>query len=295
MPTWSRCAAWACELALAGCLGAIAYALQTMPPRALLGERGLRRHHARAQGLLARALEPWLSATRPLLARLPLGGARASIELRLLRSGNPLGLSADEALALGLLSAGLTSLLADRLGPDGGALPSCAGFVLGVALPIARLLGQAQERQRRVDRELPAAIDVVALCMGAGLDFAAALRQWLSGGKARRSALDEELETVVRGLAIGMTRRSALEGFAHAVPSAAVVDFVHAVAHADQRGTPLAAVIATQARSLRLRRSIAAEEAAARAGVWMMLPLLLLLAAIMLVMFAPFILGAAGL
>ena len=71
-------------------------------------------------------------------------------------------------------------------------------------------------------------------------------------------------------------------------------DFVNAIIQAEQKGNPLAKVIQVQGRMLNMRRSVAAEEAAARAGVYMILPMVLLVACIMLLLMGPFICNGMG-
>jgi len=61
------------------------------------------------------------------------------------------------------------------------------------------------------------------------------------------------------------------------------------VVQAEEKGTPLADVLRVQARMLRMRRSVRAEEAAARAGLLMMIPLLMVFACVFLLLLGPLI------
>jgi tight adherence protein C len=63
------------------------------------------------------------------------------------------------------------------------------------------------------------------------------------------------------------------------------------VMQSEEQGTPLAAVLATQAQSSRQRRSVQAEEAAARASTSLMLPLGLLFMAVLLLIVSPMVLS----
>jgi tight adherence protein C len=63
---------------------------------------------------------------------------------------------------------------------------------------------------------------------------------------------------------------------------------------AEEKGNPLAEVLQIQATMLRMRRSVAAEESAARAGVLMMGPLMLIFATIMLIILGPFAVNIAS-
>jgi tight adherence protein C len=63
-----------------------------------------------------------------------------------------------------------------------------------------------------------------------------------------------------------------------------VREFVGAVVQAEEKGTPLAEVLRIQAGILRMRRTVLAEEAASRAGVMMMIPLIMLLGSILMIL-----------
>ncbi|HHH28490.1 MAG TPA: type II secretion system F family protein, partial [Polyangiaceae bacterium] len=102
-------------------------------------------------------------------------------------------------------------------------------------------------------------------------------------------SLVEEFRFMLRELELGRTRRQALENFADRCPTEAVRDFVGTVIQSEEKGNPLAEVLRIQATMLRMRRSVMAEEAAARAAVLMMGPLMLIFSAIILVLLGPFI------
>ena len=101
----------------------------------------------------------------------------------------------------------------------------------------------------------------------------------------------EELCAVQQDLSLGRTRVEALRDLARRLPCEAVHGFVTSVIQAEEKGTPLAAALRVQAEVLRARRGVLAEEAAAQAGVLMVLPLLLLLACVLLLLFGPFVVG----
>src|SRR5690606_38148721 len=161
--------------------------------------------------------------------------------------------------------------------------------ILGAALPFLRLQTSIAERLGAAARELPAALDLAALCMSAGADFGQSLRYVVSGG---RGPLTEELQRVLHALEVGHTRRTALLGLAERLPVDAVRELVRALVQAEESGTPLAEALQSQARASRARRSVAAGEAAARAGVLLILPLMLLLGCIVLLLLGPFLVGS---
>ena len=263
--------------------------------RPLHGSRGSAR--ARARRSLFGLIEPGVRVLAPWIARWRLGGLRMRVAGLAKRTGNHLGLDANEWIALSIVmafvSSGIAMSIATLADQEGNWW--IVGSVLGGILPFVSLHERAVHRSRRIDRELPAAIDLTALCMGAGLDFGTTIARISHELQQEGSPLGEELARVVNDLAMGRTRREALHAFAERTGAPAVRDLVRATVQAERSGTPLAHVLCTQAAVLRARRSAAGEEAAARASVWLALPLVLLLCAILLVMLGPFLLGSGGL
>ena len=286
---------WACALSPLG------YALARVAPlpRPSRGPRGLRRGRALQASAGFALIEPllrWVAAlfARALAARAWERQSAASyraIERQLNGSGNRLGLDPHEQLALCLLAAaGGTALgaAASSVLELSRALPY-AGALLGAGLPWLALFEAGKRRKHAVARRLPTAIDLLALCMDAGLDFAGALDLVARELTRPDEPLGEELLHIRQELATGRTRRQALAAFAERVPSPAVRDFAASVAQAEQKGNPLAETLEVQAQMLRMRRSVSAEEAAARASVLLILPVVVLMCAILLVLFGPFI------
>ena len=277
----------------------VSYALAMVQPlaRPTLGPRGVARTAALQHGFAA--VDAPLRYGAALLARVPCDALRAHLERALVHSGGWLGLCADELLALCVLGAcaGL-ALGAAFTTLDLPASVAVCGALIGAATPALRLQEVIIARRRAIIRRLPSTIDLVALCMGAGLDFKGALElvtHELQPRADHDDALGVELKRVLQELSIGSTRKQALLGMLARAPSEAMHELVSAVAQAEQKGNPLAPVLEVQARLMRMRRSVLAEEAAARAGVLLMLPLMLLLGAILLVLFAPFVIDGMGL
>lgn len=267
-----------------------------LPPVPAAGHRGRLRQAAIRDIPGFRWLEPALRAFGRLLARLPVGGTRHRLSALIERAGTPLGLNADEVLALCVLSASACAVAAHLAGA-GQVLGSLAAVWLGVvggALPVLRLRERMQARAHQIVRALPEAIDLTSLCMNAGLDFQGALDLLVRIAPNRGEPLIGELERVLEALRLGHTRRAALEAFAERVPTAAVQDLVTSVVLAEQKGTPLASVLEIQASMLRLRRSVMAEERAARAATLLAFPLMLMLCSVLLLLFGPFVVNGLG-
>jgi len=289
---------WTCVLLLAAGtfgLSSLAWSVRVAPtPR--LGHRGAERRRALQAGGAFATFEPALRFLAGIIAELPLAALRERQELELRRADDPWGLTADECSGLAVLGAlglgGFALGLSHRIDVTPWiALPATA---FGFMLPSVQLREVIRARSKEISRGLPHAIEVVAMCMGAGHDFLGALRLVAAPHGKEHTALSRELHVVLEHLELGHTRREALLSFAARVRAPAVRDFVNAVVQAEQRGNPLAKVIQVQGRMLNMRRSVNAEEAAARAAVMMVAPMLILVCCILLLLMGPFVLKGIG-
>lgn len=286
----TRALALMLTLTAAPAFALVSYALaRVVPlPRPVHGARGIRRARALA-GPFALVEPPlrWLAAS---IARLPLAALRVRCQRAIIEAGDLCGFDVNELLACSLLSsAGATlAACAAQTALAWSPLPAL-GALLGAGMPFIALRERRKRRQHAIARRLPTAIDLLALCMDAGLDFAGALELVAQELTRPDEPLGEELLRVRQELVTGRTRQAALAAFALRVPSPAVRDFASAVAQADQKGNPLAETLDVQAQMLRMRRSIVAEEAAARASVLLILPVVVLMIAILLLLFGPFL------
>ena len=277
---------------IAGGLGLGVFTLARNPPVVTprLGMRGLKRQLALEEGGSFASIEPLMRLVAGWVAHFPLGDRRRQIDEVILHSGGWLGLTANEFVALSMMGTvgfGVFGIVAVNLAE----LPAVLVFFfagLGAILPYVRVTGEREKRFKEVNRALPGAIDLASLCMGAGLDFPGSIRQIVEKA-GRQDSLVEEFRYILRELELGRTRRQALENFALRCPTEAVRDFVGTVIQSEEKGNPLAEVLRIQATMLRMRRSVMAEESAARAAVMMMGPLMLIFGAIILVLLGPFV------
>ena len=267
------------------------YAVAAAPSRAAtrLGLRGLKRQRALADGGAWRYIEPfvrWLGARTSVLMSDRFHGA---LDRQLTMAGDYLGITPAEYVALSILGGAMglgAGVTLHRLTGAGG-IVILSSLLLGAASVYLTISSEAESRLKRISRGLPHAIDLMALGMSAGLDFHGALRQLIEKSGDVDDPLVEELGFMLQKISVGNTRRQVLAEFAERAPVQVVLEFVGAVVQAEERGHPLSRVLQIQATTSRERRSTAAEEKAARAGVALMIPLVLLFASIMLLLLAP--------
>lgn len=125
------------------------------------------------------------------------------------------------------------------------------------------------------------------MCMSAGLDFPGSLRRIVSSAPDSREPIVEELARVLRELDLGHTRRSALQRLAVRIPTDQVRELANAIVQAEDKGSPLGPVLAIQAQTQRLRRSIAAEEIASDAALMLIGPMTLIFLCVIVLLLGP--------
>jgi tight adherence protein C len=272
-------------------LAGLAFDLARRPPapRPRFGNRGLQRARALSRRISFALIEP---AIRYLAARLSglwprFLGPRVSNALT--QSGDYLGLSEDELIAVSVASAVAFGGLGLLICPLYGLPPvsAAAAVFLGGLLPWLRVRAVARDRAKRVTRSLPGVIELAAMCMGAGLDFPSSLRRVVESAPRADEPIVEELQRVLQELDLGCTRRSAMNGLALRVPSDEVRELVNSVLQAEDKGSPLARVLTIQAQTLRLRRSVAAEEMAAEAALMLVGPMTLIFLCVIVLLLGP--------
>ncbi|HEY1955885.1 MAG TPA: type II secretion system F family protein [Polyangiaceae bacterium] len=266
------------------------YAMASAPTRiaSRLGLRGLKRQRALSSPGLWPSLEPLIRWLGVRVSGLLPEEYRDRLDEQITQAGDLLGLTVDEYVALCVVSFfgctaagfGLAAIM------DNFTLPLLCGPI-GAVLPYMQISGYAQDRLKNVSRGLPYVIDLMALAMGAGLDFPGAVRQCVEKSSNPNDPIVEEFTLILQTLNLGQTRKEALLEFARRCPVEAVKEFVGALVQAEERGNPVADVLQIQATSSRTRRSVRAEELAAKAGVAMTGPLVLIFATVMMLIMGP--------
>jgi tight adherence protein C len=267
------------------------YAVASAPTRVAnrLGLRGLKRQRVLAQNELWAGIEPLVRWVGVRVSGILTDEQRAELDRQIGLAGDYLGITADEYLALSLLSSVAGALVGAIAGYvlEFGNITVIIGVMLGGAGPYMQISGVAQERLKNVGRGLPYVIDLMALSMGAGLDFPGAVRQVVEKSSNPDDPLVEEFTLILQTINLGRTRKEALLEFARRAPVETVTEFVNSLVQAEERGNPVAEVLTIQATVSRTRRSVRAEEAAAKAGVQMVGPLMLVFFCIMGLLMGP--------
>lgn len=168
------------------------------------------------------------------------------------------------------------------------AVPALAA--LGYYYPLIRLNSRIENRRRSLFRAFPDFVDLLTVCLEAGMGLDAALN--LVVKKAHPSPLREELDRTLKELRMGKTRAQALKDLARRLDLKEITSFVVAVVQAEQIGSNLSATLKIQSEIARESRWQKAQELAQKAPVKMLFPMLLLIFPnIFLMIFGPILLG----
>lgn len=260
---------------------------QLAPP--VNGMRGLKRARARRGQSGFAQLEPWMGWFAARISPLLSPDKAQALQREIMIAGEVWGLWPAEMRALsvlsGLVGAGVGAVM--MFGFDGTWLYLPLLGSLGAVLPGLQLSSLAKKRVRSIQRRVPHVVDMLVLSLGAGLDFTGSLRQVVERAADANSDTMEELGIVLEELKLGHTRQSVLSGLAARAPCDEVRDLVSATIQAEEQGTPLGIVLQTQASTSRQRRSTRAEEVASKASTAMVLPLVLVFAALMILVVGP--------
>jgi tight adherence protein C len=145
---------------------------------------------------------------------------------------------------------------------------------LGYYLPNLVLAQKIALRRRELFEAFPDAIDLVIVCVEAGLGLDAAIARAGEEMRLRSAALADELNLVGLELRAGASRQQALRNLALRTGVDEIAGLVAMLVQADRFGTDIADSLRVHADTLRTRRRLRAEEAAAKIPLKLLFPLI---------------------
>jgi len=227
-----------------------------------------------------RVIKPGITALLNFLGRLTPQSNLQDLQHKLEMAGRPyrwtvvnfVGLRLLAAIIIGALS--FVLMLFSDLPLLRRVLLTVALTALGYYLPLLWLNQRIRRRQRELVRALPDGLDMLNICVGAGLGFDAALTKV---GDQWDTALSQEFNRVVAEIRLGKTRRQALLDFARRTEVMEIENFVATIVQADQLGVSIAKVLRTQAEQMRIFRRQRAEEEARQATIKLLFPLVFMI------------------
>jgi tight adherence protein C len=178
-------------------------------------------------------------------------------------------------LPLGALFFYLDSIALPGSFVDGkGLIIGIPASILGFYLPDLLLKGRIDRRQKEVRKAMPDALDLLTICVEAGLGFDAAISKLYEKWD---NEIGRAFGRVVREIQLGKLRREALRDMADRLGVSEMSSFVAAVIQSEQLGVSMAQVLRIQADQMRIRRRQLAEEEAHKAPIKMLIPMALLI------------------
>ncbi len=214
-----------------------------------------------ALGRLGARITP-IGTPRRLRRRMDLAGNVPPWDMEALLIGKALG-------TFGLGGVGLLVWLFSR--SPLGLLFVVALTAIGYWLMDLLLYNAGVKRQKRIRRAAPDALDMLVVCVEAGLGFDAAVAQV---ARNTTGPLALELARVLKEIQIGRSRTEAFTDLVARTDVAEIAAFVAALVQADGLGVPVAGVLREQAAEMRVRRRQRAEEAAQKVPVKIVFPVL---------------------
>ena len=200
-------------------------------------------------------------------------------------------------LALGFVMILLTSTSSVIDVPENLILPTCMGAVIaGFLLPEVYIKNVADKRREVLTLVLPEGLDLLTICVEAGLSIDAAFRRVAKEMRDPMPELSAEFEMTAIELTYLPDRQQALENMNERSDSPAVAALVNALRQTEKYGTPLANSLRVLSQEFRLTRASKAEEKGARMPALMTVPLMVfVLPTLITVLLAPAIMSAFAL
>jgi tight adherence protein C len=239
--------------------------------------------------LWKRLVVPWWNGLGDIVARYVPSTAVKIIAADLDRAGVPLRPAVFVAYRLGgvVVFATAAFCISVALGAQASQLPlrMIAAGIVGFIVPKVWLVRAVLNRQRAIVRLLPDSIDLLVVCVEAGLGLDAAMDQVV---RRMSGPVAEEFKRTLDDIAIGRGRMDALRDAAQRTGVSQISIFVAALYQAELLGVSISQVLRVQSDSLRTQRNLRAREEAAKLPLKLLFPMVLcILPSMFVVVLAP--------
>jgi tight adherence protein C len=233
-----------------------------------------------AQPFSKRVIVPMFVKVTRSLSRLTPRSNTDRLRHQLEMAGSPSRMGVAEFMglkvALAAICGGLVFLMAAISGSSLSSLlmfPIAIGAVAFLS-PGIWLGKKIKVRRKSIQRALPDAIDLLTISVEAGLGFDPALQRV---AEKWDNELTYEFGRMLHEMRIGKSRREAMRELANRCDVDDLNVFVSSIIQADQLGVSITQVLRTQSRQIRVRRRQRAEEAAHKAPIKMLFPMVFLI------------------
>lgn len=157
------------------------------------------------------------------------------------------------------------------LGRSTSVLLAFVAAALGWLVPEMMMQSKKKEREKQIRKSLPDVLDLLTVSVEAGLGFDAALAKVV---ERKKGPLADEFALLLQEIRMGKPRRDALREVSERVKIDDITSFIASVIQADQLGVSIANILRIQSAQVRTKRRQQAEEAAMKAPIKMLFPLI---------------------
>jgi tight adherence protein C len=231
-----------------------------------------------SQPFVERVIYPMARRLGELAIRFTPQNAIQQVSKKLDMAGNPGNIDPTLFFAFRFLGLplGAVVLFLGRILPDGnffeqrGLLVAVPASILGFYLPDLLLKSRIDRRQDAIRKSMPDALDLLTICVEAGLGLEAAMskihEKW-------DNEIGRAFGRVVREIQLGKVRREAMRDMAERLGIPEMTSFVAAVIQSELLGVSMAQVLRIQSDQMRVKRRQLAEEKAHQAPIKMLIPM----------------------
>jgi tight adherence protein C len=228
------------------------------------------------QPFFDRTIKPLAGRLSGTVARVTSSNFSERTEKRLALAGNPGEMRTADWLGIkaivAVITAGILFVLFGILGGSilNGVALGLVGLGIGYIFPEFWLSSKVRARQKAILLQIPDALDLLTISVRAGLGFDAALGKVV---EKMKGPLIDEFRRALAEVRVGKVRREALRDIIPRTEVVPLTNFVGAIIQAEQLGVSISKVLQVQSEQLRIERRQRAEEAAAKAPIKMLFPL----------------------
>lgn len=224
------------------------------------------------------------------------GWENSPLRIRLMNAGwreqsaAALYFTAKTVLALALPGAVLLSVITTRFADERALLSVLLVALAGIGYYVPNLVlsQRVAARQQKIFEDFPDALDLLTVCVEAGLGLDAALMKVSEELRFRSDVVAGELDLLLLEMRSGFTKETALRNLALRTGVEDIESFCAMLIQADRFGTSISESLRVLSDLLRTRRRMRAEERAAKIALKLLFPLIFcIFPALMVVLLGP--------
>lgn len=241
-----------------------------------------------SQPFSERVLIPFMRRLGAFASRFTPQASLESVQHQLDLAGNPRGMDPTIFWAIRIVAtlglggfillitflAPRDSMFSIRTGTVRALAFAAGGALIGFVLPVMLLRSRITRRQALILKAMPDALDLLTVCVEAGLGFDQAMSKV---AEKWENDLSLAFERVIQEVRLGKLRRDALRDMSDRMEIADMTSFVAAIIQADQLGVSMGKVLRIQSDQMRIKRRQRAEKKAHEAPVKMLIPMVFLI------------------